>query len=500
MAALISSDFLAVLIALAPADGKLWAAGMVAAVARIAFLALQLLTTPATFKSARGAAVACLRLTTTLAINTMALLPQPMFSTVLGGALSGGDAGKVAVLRVGRVLWRSSTGLDALTGVLTFLLAYFACKTMPKNAGEAARFAVAAIGVLATCGHARSYAHIEGAMAVSTIGATVAACLAAALAFMCRSLWFVTLPKSWQHLRASLSISTGIASALLAAALWRVVETYLYTGTLERLCGIDVSAALALVPTALMLSRHEVALLHHPAIPTPSGWALIGADLLMSNPAQSPAVGVIGALAYGAILVANGITILPGYYLTALTWGMLHLATYAGSDAAPGKHEVALFGSGWGTLQLVHAKGLKTGSAALAFSRECIPRRIRILLDKLFLKGKPLDLSQAANLMCALAVVVHLSIARPLQGKLLPFVGASSFWYHPYVLLGTPLLLLNLGKHAWAAVWKGKAVVPCGLVGLPELLLRKALARLSAVGAKLALDSFGQRPPAVSGL
>jgi hypothetical protein len=323
------------------------------------------------------------------------------------------------------------------------------------------------------------------------------------------------LPAEWKNTKAAVSIVSGVGYALLATATWRALETHMYTGILSRLCGLDVTSLLARVPPFLMLTRHETALLASPSLSTASGWALIGADLLLANPAQSPIAGAVGVAVYGVTLVANGFPLLPGYYLTAAVWGALAVATYAGPSAAPGKVDVALTGA---TVQVVHAKGAKAGSATLALP--IASKRLRWVHDTLLRPGKTLDITFAAYCLAAVAALCHLGVSRPLAGYVVPWVGATSLWYHPLVLsvallrptgnavhvapLGCllavlvsnsllsplPLLvalppLVTLGQRAWAAVWKGKAVVPNGLVGLPEEALHKAVLHFGERGRAL---------------
>ena len=488
VAALLSSDFLAALLSLLPADGKLWAVGVFAAMLRVAFLMLRLLTTPSTFSSKRSAGAAVLRVVLTLTVNALAILPQPTFLTIVGGAMSSGDAGKVAALRLGRTLWRASASVDALTAVVALLFAYYAAKMLPKDVPAACALAAASASVVAfTAGAASS--HIERALGAHAAAALLGASLVA-VSLATLMTWhagapttvaqWLALPRGWVRIRAGATVAVGMASGVLMAASWRALEAHAYLGTIYRMCGLDVGTALLALPSSLLITRHEATLLHHPyafhglplAASVPSGWLLIAADLLMANAALPPAFGALGACVYGCVLYANSLSPLPGFYLTAAAWLLLHLATYLGSDAAPGKHDVSLFGSEAAVLQLVHAKGMKAGAATLTFFGD-----------------RDLDVSSVAGLLLLVTSSVQLLLLRPLSGYLLPF-GAAHWYYHPFILW---LVLPHVASECLAqlrkgfnAVWRGKALFACGVVGLPDRALQDAAKRVGSLADALA--------------
>lgn len=525
-ASLLSSDAFATFVALVPADGKLWAAGALAAVLRVSFLAIRLLSDPSTFRSWRAAGTAALRFVATLVVNMLAVLPQPIFLSVVGGAFGSGDAGKVASLRLGRGLWRASAGgLDALTAIVAGLLAYYAIKVLPKDVPAACLYGGAAAAVTAAAGTTSTFADVERALA-TLLGAALAGAFGTAAVLALLAMWraprgaasrpaqLLSLPKEWTRAKAVVANATAVGCGVLTASLWRVVETHVYTGTLQRLSGLDVAAALAHVPTPLLLSRHEAALLQPPLALTsvPAGWALILADLLMANAALPPPAGACGSLVFGLVLWLHGLAPLPGYYLTAGSWGLLLATTYLGSGGAPGKHEVPLLGSSRAVVQLVHAKGLKAGSAGLTFT---VGAGRLTRLHALLRPNKAIDVSTLVYLGVLVAMGLQLTYRQPLTGYLpgLP-AGLSSAgtgtggpmlsgWYlHPFVLvLAVPRVAsmpLSLARKAWAAVWKGKALVACGVAGLPDRAVQTSIKRVEALAEGLVAAIVPPEAPAAA--
>ena len=78
------------------------------------------------------------------------------------------------------------------------------------------------------------------------------------------------------------------------------------------------------------------------------------------------------------------------------------------------------------------------------------------------------------------ATAVHLGYTRPLSGGLYPLT-PPRFYLHPLVIgLVLPPVLrapLSLARKAWTAVWRGKALFACGVVGLPDRTFQSSVQR-----------------------
>lgn len=62
----------------------------------------------------RAVAVAGLRLASATLIAMSAVLPQPMFGTIVGGTYTMGVAGRAGLNQVGRWVWRETVDIDFL--------------------------------------------------------------------------------------------------------------------------------------------------------------------------------------------------------------------------------------------------------------------------------------------------------------------------------------------------------------------------------------------------
>ena len=66
-------------------------------------------------------------------INILTILPQPYFTTLVGGVFSSGDAGKVATERATRSLWGAASNTDAPASVVAGLLGYYGVNSLQSN-------------------------------------------------------------------------------------------------------------------------------------------------------------------------------------------------------------------------------------------------------------------------------------------------------------------------------------------------------------------------------
>jgi hypothetical protein len=110
--ALATSPFVAYLLVLAPHGDDFWFLKAAAALLRLAFaggLFLRSLTS-----RGAGFGLSLLKLVSTAAIEVNAILPQPIFSTMTGGAFKLGDVGRAATYRAGRTAWRATAAIDTV--------------------------------------------------------------------------------------------------------------------------------------------------------------------------------------------------------------------------------------------------------------------------------------------------------------------------------------------------------------------------------------------------
>ena len=66
-------------------------------------------------------------------VTAYALLPQPIFITIIGGAFSGGDAARAGHMRASRWLWRQSIDMSAELVLTLALFAYLLGKRMRRS-------------------------------------------------------------------------------------------------------------------------------------------------------------------------------------------------------------------------------------------------------------------------------------------------------------------------------------------------------------------------------
>lgn len=144
-----------------------------------------------------------------------------------------------------------------------------AVKAAPKDVPAAVVYSTACIGVVVAARVGPQSEEVETMLLLYAVSAAVAGALAAvglaALAssrtgVAVSSAAFLTLPRAWGRTKALVGVCLTVACAELAKALWIVVSCHVASGTAHRLSGLDVTRLLSLLPTSLMLSRHEVIL------------------------------------------------------------------------------------------------------------------------------------------------------------------------------------------------------------------------------------------------
>lgn len=470
VASLGSSSFAASLLVLAPADDKLFAVSVSAGVLRISALALFLVGEPSSRSSVRAVLASVGRLVASALVNVAALLPQPLFITLVGGPFSSGEAAKVVSLRLARNLWHATAGAAPLPIGMAALFGYYATKHWKTEAGLSVAYAGGAAAALAA-----AWASVDDASEAQASAATLGlralvagACAVAALAAVAVLQGklvggrpsvpaLLCLDGSWARAKTAVGVVQTVCTALLTAALWRVVQSRGYVWGWARLSGIDVTSTLSSVPSALLASRQEAALLYTSFTSMQAALLVVG-DLLLSNAALPPACGLLGAALIRTALWLAGTSPLDGFYYTAAAWAGAWLAALVGTWAGVAPAKFSLHVGAGTTLSLDEGKPLKKGSATLAV---LVPRPLIKLL------GKALKLDQLLFYVGLLAVVVQLW-AQPL-----PVAGN-------YVLVGVALAstlfrtasfyALNLPDRALQAMLRrvvaavevgvGKALVP----------------------------------------
>ena len=186
-------------------------------------------------------------------VTAYAVFPQPVFTTVVGGSFSGGDAARAGHMRASRWLWRLTVGFPALEMLLPLaVLCYFCVKS--KLFRDRAR-----------------------------------------------------------AMRERLTFGTTRVPSWLQTMMWGAVGSMFYTAFAARmkmlplayLLGSDVSASLAWwIPDWSLMFRRELSLYHciKPGWPCSSSWVtaviISVGDGLMSNPGVPGVGGFAGSVLF----------------------------------------------------------------------------------------------------------------------------------------------------------------------------------------------------------
>lgn len=303
-------------------------------------------------------------------------------------------------------------------------------------------------------------------------------------------------------------------SAIFAAAVWKLVETKLWSGAAKRLSGIPVERALTALPSRLLLSRPETTLFHNSFAFSSHVWSyvLIFADLVMSNPAFGPTVGLLGSLAYGAVLWLEGISPLHGFYMTAVTWGLLYALTLV--EPPPSEESVPIVsrGTAGATLNVSHATSISgAGGASISVTAPKAVDTVHGILRP----GKQLDISAVLWGLVCICGAAQLLFFKPLAGYIFPGFtmnlgisswsmwalplslspasitaltgkiqrGTSTFAHPVFLLVLFPWIVSFVIGWFWRLcdkVWKGDAVVQGGINKLPDRALRTSVDKVSA--------------------
>ncbi len=411
-AAVLQSSFLATLLTFAPADEKLFAVSIISAGLRIVCLLLAVIGDPAARTSPKAAAVNACRLGSSIAVNAAALLPQPLFTTIVGGAFTSGDASKVLTLRLGRALWGFSAAAEALPAGVSALFLYYAFK---KPAIDDTRLHAAYLAGAAAAGYAAFWPSVT-AGDESDGSAIRIACLLLALALLAATLvasvlgaiagragaktvpaHFV-LPSGWKAAKTVYKAVSGVAAALFVGASWKVVRTFGYLHAFERFSGVDLGAALASVPSALLVSRQELALLHTTFERLPAVLLIVG-DVMLNTATMPATLGVLGAALVRLALLASGLEPLAGFYLVASAWAAKLATEWVGVLAGVPETAIKYTVGPRANLKVDEGKPLKKGSAAL---------ELKVLGSASKVLGKTLKLDDALYYLLGLLVLVQL--------------------------------------------------------------------------------------------
>ena len=407
-AAILQSNFVAMLLNFLPADDKLFAVGLICAGLRILCLFLSIVVDPASRSSLKAAAVNACRLCSSVAVNMMALLPQPLFTTISGGAFTGGDASKVLTLRLGRTLWNCSAATEALPPGISALFLYYAFNKIDDArlhaaylAAAAAAAAAAAFSPLATDGDESDGSALGVACSIFAYALFAVVLVAAALGAIAGRAGAKTvpshleLPSSWKGAKTVYKASSDVVKAMLVGASWRVVCTFGYLHVFERLSGIDLGGPLASVPSSWLMSRQEIVLLSNWTDPANDSWwlraawrfeglpavLLIVGDILVNTPTMPAYLGVLGVALVRLALYLSGIEPLDGLSLVFCAW-FAKLATEKVGQLLGVKATEFKYGLGTAAeLKVDEGKNMKKGSAALEIK---VPSRAqRVLGEKL---------------------------------------------------------------------------------------------------------------------
>ena len=431
-AAILQSNFVAMLLNFLPADDKLFAVGLICAGLRILCLFLSIVVDPASRSSLKAAAVNACRLCSSVAVNMMALLPQPLFTTISGGAFTGGDASKVLTLRLGRTLWNCSAATEALPPGLSALFLYYAFNKIDDArlhaaylAAAAAAAAAAAFSPLATDGDESDGSALGVACSIFAYALFAVVLVAAALGAIAGRAGAKTvpshfeLPGSWKGAKTVYKASSGVVKAMLVGASWRVVCTFGYLHVFERLSGIDLGGTLASVPSSWLMSRQEIVLLSNWTDPANDSWwlraawrfeglpavLLIIGDILMNTPTMPAYLGVLGVALVRFALHLSGIEPLDGLLLVFCAW-FAKLATEKVGQLLGVKETEFKYGLGTvAELKVDEGKNMKKGSAALEIK---VPSRAQRAL------GQKLKFDEAL-LYCLYALCMVQMYRQPLN-------------------------------------------------------------------------------------
>ena len=466
VASLGSSTFAASLLVLAPADDRLFAVSVIAGVLRISALFLFLVSEPSSRSSVRAVLASAGRLVASALVNVAALLPQPLFITLVGGPFSSGEAAKVVSLRLARNLWSATVGATPVPMGMAALFGYYAVKHWKTEAGLSVAYAGGAAAALAAAWvPAEETSAVNAGLGALAAGVCAVAALSALAVLQGKLVGgrpsvpaLLSLDGSWARTKTAVGVLQTVGTALGTAALWRVVQSRGHVWGLARLSSVDVTWALSAVPGALLASRQEAALLYTSFSSVQAGLLIVG-DLLLSNAAMPPAFGLLGATLVRAALWLADTPPLAGFWYTAAAWGAAWLAALVGAWAGVGPPKLSLHVGAGTTLSLDEGKPLKKGSAGLAVA---VPWRP---LTKVL--GKALKLDELLFYAALLAVAVQLSL-RPLPASgnyvLVGLVLASKlFRTASYYALNLPDRALQAALRRVVAaveVGVGKALVP----------------------------------------
>lgn len=251
-----------------------------------------------------------LRFLTALFVEAALLLPQPLYTTVVGGTFKGGDAFKAASSRLGRQVWLSSEH-GGLLGAL--VLAFGSWLIFSDKIKPTAQRVLASVQRLldkTICAPFLNKLRTSTTDLLTTVHTTAAPIVS------------ITTPIVDT---VSAALSTVGVMKLLAAVVSSAVWHYGYAHSVSYLSnGIVSPSTLSALPPFLLQNRHEVSLFEW-SVPSHICKALIiFGDLLMANPTLTPTLGVIGSASLGLGLLFAGISPSPGFTLNATVWGLAY--------------------------------------------------------------------------------------------------------------------------------------------------------------------------------
>jgi hypothetical protein len=215
-------------------------------------------------------------------VTASAVLPQPLFITVIGGSFTSGDAARAAHMRTSRWVWRLTVGLSVEYIVALAVLIYI---VVPRLS-------------------ARFYEKIQNALVPGSL----------------RNILDATPPCLWV-------LAKGVALSIC----WTVLAARMKMLPIDYLLGIDPSSYLAsVIPDEMLMFRRELSLFHlfTSTFPFLTASTIAIGDGLMSNPALPGYVGLSGSFLLGFGLWWADQPIQDGYWLAAGAWGMLALMNY----------------------------------------------------------------------------------------------------------------------------------------------------------------------------